>query len=752
MELTSTTTAKIKALKDAGYSQSEVLAYFGAEQVGQRSSIHDEEIARAKAKDQAVRNSLTWRDVVAAPANFLAPSAIDTFGSYLARRGIGTDTDAETVQQFVDEPTARQMAGAVLQTGGLVAETALTVGSLGAATPLTLGLNVATGAGFGYMYDVGEDLIEQEKMKDILTPGFGTVVGAGAPLAFAGLGAGIRALRPTQQVAEQVVPQVADDFARSVSPVIREGATQGVEQAVEKNVSKTIDGTAEIGKNVANRFSRAGRHLQQTLDEQAARNALREGASDKVLFALDEGLDTNTITRLTQADDITKTGYRQIIEQAESGTPLNAEKVAGEKAVEMYRIASERQAEIGKQLGEARRALGNDIIDPQVYNPAMRTFGQTMRDNGIRLKADGTVEFTTQKFIPEEEKVIQEVWSRLAKYDSISPAEVDEVMQYLSKLEYRTNVTDKVGSVYINVLDTKTGETRPVNVFRHIRNTYDSLLEEVDSTGQIKQLRKDYSTVKSVTGDIEGSWFNGLDLQKTTDAELADAAALALRRLDQRAKSRTTYGQMYRALDGYARGNGYTGADASDLSNFYVSVVEPMYKETTPAASFRGSITGGIRSVFENVFDFGKANADDKRKALKGLLDMEDISRPVNPAATVETQLPDNPNVSSDYSITPREGSRGFVNFFGRAQDRTPKRDIPQPQPGARALPDDASSDLVLETLATRTPQEIVAGYDVDIDDVLRLEALRDKMRNGPLDAEDIAEAKNLLNKYGESF
>ena len=123
------------------------------------------------------------------------------------------------------------------------------------------------------------------------------------------------------------------------------------------------------------------------------------------------------------------------------------------------------------------------------------------------------------------------IGKRMASNPSPTPVEVDEMTQFLSKLQYQTNVTDKLGNVYIDVVDSKTGTTQPQSIFNYIRNTYDSMLEQVDNSGEIARLRKEYAQVKSVTDPIEGSWLNGLDLAKTTDEELADAMSLALRRL-----------------------------------------------------------------------------------------------------------------------------------------------------------------------------------------------------------------------------
>lgn len=674
MALTETEIQKAKQLQSDGYKANEIKEILGAQRAGRPSVIMQEIDKRSKLAEESANNNFDWQKVVASPAKYLASSAVDTFGSGLARRGLGTDTEADIVKDYIDEPTARQYAGAILQTAGLAADVGLTVGSLGAAAPATLGRNVALGAGLGYVYDVGEDLVAQERMVDTLMPGFGTVVGGAAPAVFTGLGAAYRSVRPAQEGAEMV----ADDVARAAAPAIRETTDSVGERAVEETAEQAGSSVQEFSRSAFNRFSRAGRHLQEEAQDKAARNVLRQDASPAVNFALDEGIETNTIMRIEQADDVARGAYRAVVEAAESNDPKNAELVAGEYARDMYKIARAKQSEIGKKLGEARRALGNDIVDESIYNPAMRTFGKNMRDNGIRLNRDGSVSFDTVKYTDEQERVIENIWKRLNKFDTITPSEVDEVMQYLSRLEYQTNVADKIDNVYIDVIDQKTGQVQPENVFRHIRNTFDSMLEQVDTTGQIKNLRRQYSQAKSVTGEVENNWFRGLDIRKATDEDLADRASLALRRLDSRAQSRTTYGQMYRALEKYARGNGYEGADAADVSNFYIKEVQPLYSESVPEASFRGDIVGGIRSAIGNVFDFGKANADDRRKAIRGLLDMEDaVPVRANPASaapeeTAQTekvrQLTERLRESSnnntpDYLRNNRQA--GFANFFG---------------------------------------------------------------------------------------
>lgn len=692
MELSSTTKAKVDNLKKQGYSTQEILAYFGAEKYGEMSVVHNEEMDRAKQKEQVIENSFKWRDIVATPGKYLAKDAVDVFGTKLARRGIGTDTSTDITQEYLDEPTKLQFAGAVLQSLGLAA---------GATSPLTLGRSVALGVGLGYSYDVGEDLVAQEEMKETLTPGLATIIGGGAPLAFAGIGAGVRALlKPTEEVATRVGSQVADDIGRATASVVRESvpevATQPVTQAVDdlaKPVAdKVTDASSEMARNVFNRFTRAGRHLQEYAEDKATRQVLRQDATPAMKFALDEGIETRTITRIGSADDVTRNAYKAVVQAAESGQPATAENVAGNYVVEMYKTARKQQDLIGEQLGEARRKLGNDIISNSVYQPTRRTMTSVFKDNGINLNIDGTVSFDTSKYIPEEEKVIQDIWSRVARYDTISPSEVDEIMQYLSKLEYRTNVTDKLSGVYIDVVDSKTGQVMPTNLFSYIRNTFDNLLEQVDTSGQIGALRKQYSQAKSVTSRVEDSWFSGLDIRKSTDSELSEAASLALRRLDSRAKSKTTYGQMYRALDKYARAFGYNGPDASDVSSFYLKEVEPLYPETTPPASFRGGIVGGIRSVLENVIDFGESNVTDKQKALRGLLGIEDIVKTPTSLTTKSTQqleaqtetvLRDieasqvESSIKNNISeIRRQSGQGGFANFFSNTTDRQQQTQI----------------------------------------------------------------------------
>lgn len=656
MALSETELNRAKQLQKQGYTPSEVREVIGAQRAGRQSIVVKEMDTRQQYKEEIANRNLDWQKILGAPAKFLAPDAVDVFSDAIARR------QSEAGSQYIDEPTARQYAGAVLQTAGLAADVGITVGSLGAAAPMTLGRNAAIGAGLGYVYDVGEDLVEQESMKDVLTPGFGTAVGGAAPVVFAGVGAGLR----------QMKPQVADDAGRAVAPIVR-GTT---DQVVDATTQKVASGVEEGARALGNRFTRAGRHLNNVVETNAERNALRQNARPAVSQALDDGIDTNTVTRIEAADDITRSAYRTVVETAEGADPKNAERVSGSYATQMYRIAREKQNEIGEALGNARRSLGNDIIDEQIYNPSMRTLGETMRNNGIVLKPNGTVEFNTSKFIDEEEKVISEIWARLAKYDTISPSEIDEVAQYLSKLEYRTNVTDKLNGVYIDVVDQKTGNVVPENIFRHIRNTYDNLLERVDDTGEIARLRREYSTVKGVTGRIENTWLNGIDVFKTSDEDLADAMSLALRRLDSRAKSRTTYGQMYRGLENYARSNGYKGPDASDVSEFYLSTVEPLYVKSTPEASFGGPFAS-LRGAIEGVIDFGKANTKDKQNAIKGLLDIENVApQKINPTSNAE-------ELFQNKGILDR-AKEVLKDERGSASVGTPMKDKLTGQPGSR--------------------------------------------------------------------
>jgi hypothetical protein len=92
-------------------------------------------------------------------ANFLGlGKATDVIGRDFATTRVGAalmGQDYETNKQYIEAPSLKEKVGAVLQPAGLIAGTAISGGS-------SLLGQVAAGAGAGYLYDVGQDLVEDK--------------------------------------------------------------------------------------------------------------------------------------------------------------------------------------------------------------------------------------------------------------------------------------------------------------------------------------------------------------------------------------------------------------------------------------------------------------------------------------------------------------------------------------------------------------------------------------------------------------
>jgi hypothetical protein len=203
MALTERQKQEAQELFAKGYTTSQVFRHFGAQSIGQESEVDIEESA---VKNAATKPAL--KPLANKITDFLGlGTATQTFGDAIARTRLGagvTGKDVETNRQFIEAPTGKQLAGAALQTGSVVASTAL--------APISLPAQVALGGTLGYAYDVGGDLQRGSSTTDTLKPGIGTLVGLTAPLALRGL-----AGPSTAASADDVARMAAGDQARAAA-------------------------------------------------------------------------------------------------------------------------------------------------------------------------------------------------------------------------------------------------------------------------------------------------------------------------------------------------------------------------------------------------------------------------------------------------------------------------------------------------------------------------------------------------------
>lgn len=189
------------------------------------------------------KGGIKWNAAPVTPAKPQEPdmmhkvaSGLNTvFGGGKIGDAIGTQiaklrATPEERKYIEDGPSAKEVIGDVIRTGATFIP-----GAAGA----SLGAKVATGLATGYAYDVGNDMAENKSLKEIVTPGAGTVIGGIAPVVLHG-----------------AVP---------LAQGIRKGLTKGTQLAAEKGVESVIKKRVERFDTV---FNTSGplRRLKQISD------------------------------------------------------------------------------------------------------------------------------------------------------------------------------------------------------------------------------------------------------------------------------------------------------------------------------------------------------------------------------------------------------------------------------------------------------------------------------------------------------
>jgi len=500
--------------------------------------------------------------------------AVDTFGSLIAR---GRATEEE--KQFIEKPTAGQVVGAGLQTAAIPAAALITGGG-------SLLGQAAAGAGVGYLFDVGSDLIEQKSAAETITPGVGTLAGMVAPPALRGIGAGLNK------------------------------GTGFIVGAAKRGASAVRDtGLGQVAGELLERVPRAvGRGVDKVAEAKARAERLKT-ATPEVQTAIKSGLDDVVIDAVEQADDATKEAYKRMVEIAEqprSGLrpATRPESVAGEVVSDQYTILDSQRKEVGKQIGEVVDELSKQKGAVDVL-PAQRTMRDILRQNGILPDASGTLKFEGTKYTPAQRTVIQQLYKLATEGgEQLTPRQVYNKDQLFSQLQRETRFSD-VGDVIIDVPEGS------MSLFRAFRNVYSSQLDQI--APEIASLNKQYRQLKILEDDLEKSIVKSGNFETTKGVDPAEFAQTNLRRLFSDAQSAADYRQIYDNLDAVTRELGYQGPRADDLAGF-ATRLRQIYPETTPETSFSGGISGGVRNVIGNVLKMGEADVVDQQKALKILL------------------------------------------------------------------------------------------------------------------------------------
>jgi hypothetical protein len=509
--------------------------------------------------------------------------ATDTFGSVLARQGIGTDTPQAVIQQNIEKPTMGQVAGAVGQTAAVA-------GGLALGAPATLAGKAVLGAGIGYTYDVGQDLIQKKSTKDILTPGMGTAVGAIAPVAVKGLATGVGALKDPATKAVNTVKNAIPDST------LAQGARQKATELVER----------------VPRF--VGRVTEAT-QEQAMKAEKIRTAPPAVANAFKVDLPEKYIETVTQSDPATKAAFKRVLDIADAtpktvGVKNNPTIVGGELAGKQYELIEKQRQTIGKAIGEQVKALGldNAKVDMRV---GFSQIDDVLGQQGISVSKSGRLSFSG-KFTPAERARIQELYT-LSKEsgDVLSPTKVRDMDQLFSKLQREARM-EGVGDIRIDV----NGES--YSMFRVFRDIYSNQLENLSP--ELRQLNSQYRNVVTLIDDIEDSIIKTPNFNVTKSTDPSEFAKVNLRRIFGESQSSPAYEAIADEMDTISRQLGYADARPKDVAAFAQEIRE-LYPESVPRAGFSGGIKSGIADILQSVSGAGKADVIDQRKALRALLE-----------------------------------------------------------------------------------------------------------------------------------
>lgn len=569
----------VQELKAQGYTSSQIASHLGAKRLNATSSIDEAKLKAFRATDNKPTSNK-----IAEGLGF--GSAVDTFGSMMARRGIGTDVDPSIVQQYVEEPSMRQKVGAGLQVGSL-----LVPGGAGA----NLTRQIATGVAAGYLYDVGSDLAQGKSNAEALTPGAGTAVGLAVPPI---LRAGSSLLRTGSQSLSKVPGQVSQMSSR-----VADMASDTVPQGVKQVASEALE-----------RVPRAISRGKTALEEAAVRSQRIETATPAVQNAIKSKLDDVLIGAVEQADDATRQSYKKMVELAEAPRTglrpaTRPESVAGDVVSEQYKILNKTRQQVGAEIGEAVDKLSTkgavDVL------PAQRQMRDVLRVNGILPDQSGKLNFTGSALTPKQQTLVQQLYDISAQSEQMTPRQIYNMDRVFSQLQREARF-DGLDNIYLSTPD---GD---INAFRAFRNIYSNHLDQI--APEIAPLNKQYAQLRNLQDDIEDSIVKRGGFESNRDVDPSEFAQTNLRRIFSDAQSAADYRALADKLDALARAGGYEGANPQDLAGF-AQRLRQIYPETVPETSFQGGITGGIKNVIGKIFDAGAPDVVDQQKALKELLD-----------------------------------------------------------------------------------------------------------------------------------
>ncbi len=579
----------VEQLHSEGYSQEEIQRHIGAQRAGRTSQITTYEQEKQVAREEAANGRGFFEQ---AGRFLLSDDAVTELGRGLAHGPLGglvTTADGTPVREFLPAPERKKLGGALLQTGALVGDVAL--------APVSLPAQIGIGAGAGYAYDIGGNLVQDSSTS---TPGGGVVAGALVPPAISGLG---RAL------------------GTAAIPAGREAVEQALPPAPVREVEEVVPGTPAAPSGIAQRArevgsfpSRVAGRVQEALDESTARATLRETVSPRGAEALDMGLDRQTVAFVDQFDEQTKQAARRIVDAAENPRAgVNPQEVPGEFMVNQYDdYIQPKLRTVGERIGELSDALPNQAVNMRQQHQVLNDI---LKQNRINVK-NGRLQFENQRFTQKQQNLMQQMYDTVTTDQVLTPRQIHEFDQRISR-EYREGLVDgQLDNIFIEyAAENGTKQTQSIDqVFRDVMR---KKLNEFSPT--MREANTEYMLYKQLESDIRNTYLKQSN-RLNVDPDLNVTAGVALRRIFSNAQSSAEYKAVAQKMDLISRQLGYEGANPIDLADFYLRDVKPLYPESVQPTSFEGGLVGGIRSALSSLADIGRVTDSDKQRALKIIL------------------------------------------------------------------------------------------------------------------------------------
>ena len=536
--------------------------------------------------------------------------ATDVFGKLIARSGVGSRfTESPEVREAnalsgmstqdvnranIEAPTRGQVAGAALQTATIPAGFALTGGTS------VLG-QAAIGAGIGYTYDVGQDLVDKKSAVEVATPGLGTVIGGAAPVAVRGAAAGIGALK------------------NAATPVVNK-AGQAITNALPE--SQTLSGIKQTASELGDRVPRFVGKVSENVQEAGVRAERIRTSPPIVQAAIKSGLPDPLIDPVRNASPITKQAFKEVLDIADTpkttlGQKQNPAVVGGNRASQQYDVIEAQRKKIEEAMNVETAKLGR--IEDINMTGAYSQLDSVLEDIGVvkDITEKGfKLNFSKSKLTQKQRTVVVDLYEKATEGgNALSPLQVREKDQLFSAIQ-RESRSDAIQDVIFTTAD---GQT--TDLFRAFRDVYSNELDVLSP--EIKKLNSQYRNVATLLEDIENSIFKTPNFEITKNTDPSEFAKVNLRRIFGEAQSSPAYEAIADEMDAISRQLGYEGASPKEVAAF-AEEIRALYPEKVPKAGFQGGIRAGLSDIASSIMEAGRADTTDQRKALRALLEATD--------------------------------------------------------------------------------------------------------------------------------